>query len=90
VSILSRELSDGRGILPPDTQYESPILLQLDNTRQFSTMTDVEKPTQIMTEDTAAAKGDINGFSEQENAVGYKEYREALSIEVSDKEVRCL
>ncbi|CAG9955317.1 unnamed protein product [Clonostachys rosea f. rosea IK726] len=51
-------------------------------------MTDVEKPTQIMTEDTAAAKGDINGFSEQENAVGYKEYREALSIEVSDKEMR--
>lgn len=53
-------------------------------------MTDVEKPTQIMTEDTVAAKGDVNGFSKQENAVGYKEYREALSIEVSNKEVCCL
>ncbi|CAG9987053.1 unnamed protein product [Clonostachys byssicola] len=51
-------------------------------------MTDLEKPTQIMTEDTAAVKGDAIGFSEQENAVGYKEYREALSIEVSDKEMR--
>lgn len=27
------------------------------------------------------------GLSEQENAVGYKEYREAMSLEVSDKEV---
>ncbi|CAH0056829.1 unnamed protein product [Clonostachys solani] len=51
-------------------------------------MADVEKPAQVMTEDTVAAKGDVNGFSHQENAVGYKEYREALNIEVSDKEMR--
>lgn len=51
-------------------------------------MADVEKRSSDVAHDvvdkTSLREADV---SEQENAVGYKEYREAMNLEVSDKEV---
>lgn len=51
-------------------------------------MADVEKRNSDVAHDVvdkvSLHEADI---SEQENAVGYKEYREAMNLEVSDKEV---
>lgn len=53
-----------------------------------ATMVDVEKRSIDIAHDVGDKKSLREAdISEQENAVGYKEYREALNLEVSDKEV---
>lgn len=48
-----------------------------------------EKPAVEMDNDIVHKKsGQELDAAQQENAVGYKEYHEALELEVSDKEVR--
>lgn len=51
-------------------------------------MTDVEKQEQqIMNDAVHKDKIEEVDAADQQNAVGYKEYREALNLEVSDQEV---
>lgn len=54
-------------------------------------MADVEKRQSNVADDVTDKKSIQEAdITEQENAVGYKEYREAMNLEVSDKEVGTL
>ena len=52
-------------------------------------MPDIEKPTVGVVDDADANIKDTKmmGATEEANAVGYREYLEALDLEISDKEV---
>lgn len=50
-------------------------------------MTDIEKPAAIVADDMDEKKSQAMDVSQQDNAVGYKEFMEGRDLDISDKEV---
>jgi hypothetical protein len=50
-------------------------------------MTDTAKPTVDIVDNVEKSEYNAINTSQEENAVGYKEYREALDLDITEKEV---